>query len=40
LRIPQVLGVVPSAVTEIDPADEGDLLVAPARAKEDELLVV
>ena len=40
LRIAQVLGVVPAAVTEIDPADERDLLVVPARAKEDELLVV
>jgi hypothetical protein len=33
-------GVVPATVTEIDPPDERDLLVVPAGAKENELLVV
>ena len=40
LGVPPVLGVVPSAVAQVDPADEGDLPVVVDAPDEDELLVV
>ena len=40
LGVPPVLGIVPSAVAQVDPADEGDLPVVVDAPDEDELLVV
>ena len=40
LRVAFVTGVVPAAVAQVDPADEGDVVVGPRRATDDDELLM